>query len=121
MTVVSAGRRPVVEAFLEQHEIRSYFLYIATAQTCRRTKPYPDPILWSAKKMGVRPENCLMIGDTTVDILAGKAAGTQTIGVLCGFGEQDELLRNGADLILKTTAELSKILLKQQGLHSPNT
>jgi phosphoglycolate phosphatase-like HAD superfamily hydrolase len=52
-----------------------------------------------------------MVGDTTVDIRAGKAAGAQTAGVLCGFGTQDELLRTGADLILKSTPELTNYLL----------
>ena len=57
-----------------------------------------------------------MIGDTTVDIRAGKSAGAQTVGVLCGFGEEQELLRMGADLILKGTSELADVL----GGTSPN-
>ena len=61
--------------------------------------------------MGVPPAACLMIGDTTVDIRAAKAAGAQAVGVLCGFGELDELLRTGADLILNSTAELVEVLL----------
>ena len=48
-----------------------------------------------------------MIGDTTVDMRAGKSAGAQTVGVLCGFGEKEELLRMGADLILNSTNELA--------------
>jgi phosphoglycolate phosphatase-like HAD superfamily hydrolase len=51
-----------------------------------------------------------MIGDTTVDIRAGKAARAQTIGVLCGFGEERELRRYGADVILPSTAELDEFL-----------
>lgn len=47
-----------------------------------------------------------MIGDTTVDMRAGKAAGAQTLGVLCGFGEEDELKQLGADLIVKSTSDL---------------
>ena len=60
--------------------------------------------------MGVAPENCLMIGDTTVDIRAGVASGAQTVGVLCGFGERDELERRGTNLILENTAELADVL-----------
>ena len=60
--------------------------------------------------MGVPAQACLMIGDTTVDILAAKAAGAQSVGVLCGFGERDELERIGADLILDTTAVLPQVL-----------
>jgi phosphoglycolate phosphatase-like HAD superfamily hydrolase len=52
-----------------------------------------------------------MVGDTTVDIRAGKAAGAQTAGVLCGFGSERELRRAGADLILPTTGQLDEILL----------
>jgi phosphoglycolate phosphatase-like HAD superfamily hydrolase len=45
-----------------------------------------------------------------VDIRSGKAAHAQTVGVLCGFGEEPELRRHGADLILASTAELGNIL-----------
>ena len=114
MAVVSAGRSSIVQAFLEQFELTSFFECVATSQTCRRTKPYPDPILWAADKMNVPPENCLMIGDTTVDMRAGVAAGSQTVGVLCGFGEESELQRSGADLILATTANLVETLIKQE-------
>jgi phosphoglycolate phosphatase len=51
-----------------------------------------------------------MIGDTTVDMRAGKSAGAQTVGVLCGFGEEEELLRMGADLILPSPRELLQVL-----------
>jgi phosphoglycolate phosphatase-like HAD superfamily hydrolase len=87
-----------------------YFKCIATDQTCEHTKPFPDPILWAAREMGVLPEACLMVGDTSVDIRAGKAAGTQTVGVLCGFGEEAELRERGADMILSMTAELAQLL-----------
>jgi phosphoglycolate phosphatase-like HAD superfamily hydrolase len=51
-----------------------------------------------------------MIGDTIVDIRSGKAAGAQTVAVLCGFGSQRELRRAGADLILSSTPDLLEIL-----------
>jgi phosphoglycolate phosphatase len=47
-----------------------------------------------------------MIGDTTVDVQAGKRAGALTVGVLCGFGERPELEHLRPDLLLDTTAEL---------------
>jgi phosphoglycolate phosphatase-like HAD superfamily hydrolase len=112
MAVVSARDDSSTRQFLEQFELTGYFQEIVTAITAEHTKPYPDPILYAAQKMGVAPENCLMIGDTTVDIRAGKAAGTQTVGVLCGFGERAELERRGTDLILDTTADLADILLR---------
>jgi phosphoglycolate phosphatase-like HAD superfamily hydrolase len=112
MAVVSARDEKSTRAFLDQFELTGYFREIVTAVTARHTKPYPDPIYYAANKMGVAPENCLMIGDTTVDIRAGKAAGSQTVGVLCGFGEEAELKRRGADIILESTALLADVLLK---------
>ena len=111
MAVVSARDDKSTRAFLEQFGLTDYFQEIVTAITAEHTKPYPDPILYAAEKMGVAPENCLMIGDTTVDIRAGIAAGTQTVGVLCGFGEEKELKHRGADLILKKTSDLADVLL----------
>ena len=110
MAVVSARGSHTTQAFLEQHRLAEFFQVIVTGQTVRYTKPFPDPIFYAAKHMQVQPEACLMIGDTTVDILAGKAAGAQTVGVLCGFGEQDELQRAGADLILPRNPEFRKCI-----------
>ena len=110
LAVVSARDTSSTMIFLEQFELVPYFKAIATDQTCEHTKPYPDPILWAADRMGVLPSACLMVGDTSIDIRAGKAAGAQTIGVLCGFGEAPELRLLGADMILATTPELVHVL-----------
>lgn len=110
LAVVSARDERTTRMFLDHSQLTPYFQHIATAQTCEHTKPFPDPILWAAKKLDVPVEACLMVGDTTVDIRAGRAAGTQTIGVLCGFGVRAELEHQGADLILETTSDLTNLL-----------
>ena len=111
LAVVSARDREGTLAFLRQFQMENYFRVIATATTCRHTKPFPDPVVWAAEQMHVRPENCLMVGDTTVDIRAGRAAGAQTVGVLCGFGQEKELRKAGADLIVSSTSALAALLL----------
>jgi N-acetyl-D-muramate 6-phosphate phosphatase len=111
LAVISARDERTNLAFLDQFELRLHFDCIATAQTCRHTKPYPDPLFWAAEQMGVAPAACLMIGDTTVDIRMARAGGAQSIGVLCGFGEEYELRHAGADEILPTTADVEKLLL----------
>jgi N-acetyl-D-muramate 6-phosphate phosphatase len=110
LAVVSARDETSTRIFLDQFGLTTFFKVIVTGQTAEHTKPYPDPIFYAAEAMTVSPESCLMIGDTTVDIRAGNAAGAQTIGVLCGFGEEPELRRCGADMILNTTPELVDIL-----------
>ncbi len=110
LAVVSARGERSTLAFLDQFTLRPYFHTVATALTCEHTKPFPDPIRWAAGEIGVPPEACLMVGDTVVDIRAGKAAGAQTVGVLCGFGSHRELARAGADLIIESTADLAGVL-----------
>ena len=110
MAVVSARDERGTLAFLEQFDLLKYFDAIITGLSAEHTKPYPDPVLLAAKIMNVVPENCLMIGDTTVDIRAGKSAGAQTLGVLCGFGEEHELRRIGADEIVSDTPKLIELL-----------
>lgn len=115
MAVVSARDDRSTRAFLDQFGLSGYFQEIVTAVTAEHTKPYPDPILYAAGRMGVAPEHCLMVGDTTVDIRAGVAAGAQTVGVLCGFGQEAELRRRGADLVLESTPDLLGALLPKRG------
>jgi len=111
MAVVSARDEKGTMAFLKRFDLVQYFDAIVTGLSAKHTKPYPDPVLLAADELGVAPENCLMIGDTTVDIRAGKSAGAQTVGVLCGFGEEPELRKMGADEILGDTTELVGLLI----------
>ncbi len=115
MTVVSARDDASTRRFLDQFELGGLFRAVVTNQTCEYTKPFPHPVRFAANAMGLNAEECIMIGDTTVDILAGKTAGAQTVGLLCGFGEEKELRRAGADLICKDLLELSKLVSSDQG------
>jgi HAD superfamily hydrolase (TIGR01509 family) len=114
LAVVSSRDEQSTMAFLDHFNLTKYFEVIVCGQATEHTKPYPDPILLAARKMLAAPEHCVMIGDTTVDIHAGKSAGAQAVGVLCGFGEEAELRRMGADLILESTPLVADILLAEQ-------
>ncbi len=111
LAVVSARDEKSTLEFLEHFGLRKYFDIVVTSQTREFTKPFPDPVEFAANYMALHPSECIMIGDTVVDILAGKDAGTQTVGVLCGFGTKKELQRAGADLIISSTAVITDILM----------
>lgn len=110
MVTISTGTAPRVERFLEHYGVRELFTAVIGAQTTRRMKPHPEPLFYAAQKMGVEPQACLMVGDTTIDVRTGVAAGAQTVGVLCGFGTERELRGAGAGLILRTTSDLLAVL-----------
>jgi HAD superfamily hydrolase (TIGR01509 family) len=110
LAIITTRSSQSTKEFLDQCRLAGLFQIVASIRTCPRTKPHPDPILWAADQLEINPQGCLMVGDTTVDIRAGVAAGAQTAGVLCGFGSKRELKRAGADLILKDITELLGVL-----------
>ena len=54
----------------------------------------------------VQPEAALMIGDRSADVRAAKASGVRSIGVLWGYGSEQELINAGADSLCATPGEL---------------
>ncbi len=69
-------------------------------------KPAPDGALLIARQLGVAPQDCLYIGDTYVDMETGKNAGMETVGVLWGFRDREELQNAGACHIISQPQEL---------------
>ncbi|MBN1921549.1 MAG: HAD family hydrolase [Anaerolineae bacterium] len=109
LAVVSTRGAAAAEAFLAQHNLTPLFPVVVTRETTRRLKPHPAPVQYAAQALGLKPEECVMVGDTTVDIVSARRAGAWAIGVLCGFGEEKELWRAGAHLVLPSTADLLAI------------
>ena len=70
LAVVSARDETTTRRFLDQFELTPLFSAVVCAQTCRRTKPFPDPVLEAARQVDIPVEACVMIGDTTVDMHA---------------------------------------------------
>ena len=109
--LVTTRSRYHIEKFLEGFpEIAPAFEVTCGRQDTGRLKPHPEPILYAAGRLGLGADQCLMVGDTTVDIKAARRAGALSAGVLCGFGEQGELKKAGAHIILSTTADLLQII-----------
>jgi phosphoglycolate phosphatase len=71
-------------------------------------KPAPDGLLLLCARLGIEPEEALMVGDSTVDLATGKAAGVRTCAVAWGLGEHPAL--ESADHFCRTPAELSALL-----------
>lgn len=70
------------------------------------SKPAPDVILRSLERLGVRPEDCLLIGDAAPDMEAGRRAGVRTCAVTWGYGDQDAMRVHHPDFWIGSPAEL---------------
>lgn len=110
LAVVSTRSDEDAAEFLRQHSLTDFFKLIVTQATTKRLKPHPEPVLYAAEQLGLSPEACVMVGDTTMDVVSGRRAGAWAVGVLCGFGEEAELRRAGAHLVLPSTADLLRLV-----------
>jgi HAD superfamily hydrolase (TIGR01509 family) len=70
------------------------------------SKPEPDVLHRAMAALGVQPEECLMIGDSVPDMIAGRAAGVKVCAVSYGYGHPDALRDCQPDYWLDSFAEL---------------
>ena len=84
---------------------------IVTADDVRHKKPSAEPLIQCSQKLGIPLKKCVYVGDTRVDIRAGKAANMGTVGVLTGFDDYDVLKNETPDAIINSIAQLSEILV----------
>ena len=75
-------------------------------ETVSRPKPAPDLVYVILGKLGVRPEETLVVGDTTFDIEMGRAAGCHTCGVSYGNQTADQLATASPDYLLDDIRKL---------------
>lgn len=67
-----------------------------------RKKPHPDIFLFAAQKIGIPPENCLVVEDAVSGVAAAKAAGMKCLGLTTSFSAEQLA---GADWISNTLAD----------------
>lgn len=76
-------------------------------------KPAPDGAVKIAEAFGVRPDECLYVGDTNTDMQTGRGAGMYTVGVLWGFRPRKELEENRAMEIISRPSQLLEIAARK--------
>lgn len=71
-----------------------------------RAKPAPDLLLAAGEALGTRPATCWCVGDSRWDVRAATAAGMIPVGVATGSATREELLAEGAQLVVDRLDEL---------------
>jgi len=79
--LVTASTRNVVEHNLGRLNLEGVFEAIRYADDVARSKPHPDALLEALDELGVRPEDSVYVGDTTVDLEMARAAGAPFVAV----------------------------------------
>jgi phosphoglycolate phosphatase len=83
------------------------FCTILGGDSVQKRKPDPEALLKAMNACRATPSETAMVGDSPVDIQAGKAAGVTTCGVVGGFRTRQELEAAGCDLIIENLMELA--------------
>ena len=69
-------------------------------------KPDPAGALLIARELGIKCGECWYVGDTSMDMNCGNAAGMETVGVLWGFRPREELVASGAKHLIADPLEM---------------
>jgi HAD superfamily hydrolase (TIGR01509 family) len=90
------------------------FDHVFSSTQVPRGKPAPDLFLHAASHMNTRPEDCLVIEDSTAGVQAARAAGMRVIGFTggghCGPDHADKLRSAGATVIVERMADLQAVV-----------
>lgn len=97
---------------LDHFNLSKYFTYIAGSTYDASRSKKGDVIKYALESCNISDlSKAIMIGDRNHDINGAKEAGLDSIGVLFGYGDRDELTEAGADYIAETPANIKTILL----------
>ena len=80
-----------------------------------KTKPDPALTLLVIHSLGVAPAECILAGDSGMDMAAAVNAGALPVGVLWGFRTAEELRENGAEYLMSAPAEITELIGKLNG------
>ena len=107
--VATNDSESAAHAHLRAAGITAHFSHVLGYDSGYTPKPAPDMLLGFAARAGLAPETVVMVGDSTHDLIAGRAAGMLTIGVLTGLATQSALAPH-ADLVLPDIGHLPDVL-----------
>ena len=109
LTIASSRGHESLDAYVEEMHLTPYIHYVLGAEDVEHAKPHPDAVLKTLKELGFTPEETLVVGDMTYDILMGSRAGAHTCGVTYGNGTREELLSVNAESIIDDFEQLLTI------------
>ena len=109
MAIVSSSSKEIVMRMLIATKLSSYFEFIVGHEDTDKHKPNPEPILEAIKRLQIKHDECIYIGDQPYDIMAAREAGVKVIGVTWGSGNREILESYEPHIILSRPEELEKI------------
>ncbi|MDN5100529.1 HAD family hydrolase [Aliarcobacter butzleri] len=111
VSVVTTKTRMYTIPILDNFNITQYFEIITGRENVENPKPHPEPILKTLAQMNYdkNKDEVYMIGDTKLDLICANEAKVNAIGVLCGYSDEEELLKY-TNIVKKDALEAIKYI-----------
>lgn len=109
LAIVTSKLRNTAIRGLNCFDLEKYFDVIITPEDTTHHKPHEEPVLVACEKLGVKPSEAIMVGDSHNDILSGKNAGALTCAVKYTDLNYDLVLESNPDFCIDTINELVEI------------
>ncbi|GAA5025697.1 pyrophosphatase PpaX [Terrabacter aeriphilus] len=109
--VATSKRRESAQQAMDILGISAHVDVLVAMEDTDKHKPDPTPLLLALERMGRSSTGAVYVGDAVVDVLAGKAAGMDTVAVTWGAGEPDALHGVRPSAVVSTADELRAALL----------
>ncbi len=110
LAVISNKAVVYVNGIMIHFQLDKYFRLILGGDSLELKKPDPYPLLYVAQQFNIDPQQCLMVGDSEKDIIAGKAAGMITCAVTYGMRSEESLIKQQPDFILSDFPSINTIV-----------
>jgi phosphoglycolate phosphatase len=106
--IATGKARRGLNAVLDRHDLGRRFVTLQTSDH-GPGKPHPAMLERAMAETGARPEDVIMIGDTSYDMLMARSAGVHAIGVSWGYHPAEELRAAGAHTVITSFDELPAV------------
>jgi pyrophosphatase PpaX len=112
VAIVTSKRRVPAESDLELAGLAGMHDVLVCHEDVKSHKPDPAALLLALERLACPARAALMVGDSVVDVEAGRAARIPTAAALWGTLDAPSLLSAGPDYALKTTRDLEPFCIK---------
>ena len=109
ITMRSVPKETLMEE-LRRFNMDQYFSHVVTALDTHKPKPSPEALIKAVRAMDVQMCDCVIVGDSVIDVQAGKAAGIKTVSVLSGLYSHEELSKANPNYIINDISEFPKLV-----------
>ncbi|MFG2044479.1 HAD-IA family hydrolase [Dactylosporangium sp. NPDC048998] len=106
LTVATGKSGSRARSLLNQLGLLSQFDFVTGSDEIARPKPAPDIVLDALDRLGVHPDEAMMVGDAVTDIASAQGAGVMAVAALWADNDEEALLAARPDAVLSRPSDL---------------